>query len=150
MDGTVLKAFVTLVGCIAFLGVVLWWVKRKTSRGQAGNQDLRIRIVARQTLSSKASVAVVEVGEKTYVLGVTEHSVTNLGTTVNEGHLETSARAVESQRTAPTFGPPRTYPPTAPPPPFSFPGTFTPPDTIQTSAPDLSVRGYFRTLFRRQ
>lgn len=148
MDGTVLKAFVTLVGCIAFLGAVLWWVKRKTSRGQAGSQDIRIRIVARQPLGSKASVAVVEVGEKTLILGITEHSVTNLGV----GSDVASAPGAEVRRsiprTPPTFGPPPTYPPTAPPPPFSAPTGF-PPATGGAEPQDLSIGGYLRSLFRR-
>lgn len=148
MDGTVLKAFVTLVGCIAFLGAVLWWVKRKTSRGQAGSQDIRIRIVARQPLGSKASVAVVEVGEKTLILGITEHSVTNLGV----GSDIPSTPSAETRRSVPsappTFGPPPTYPPTAPPPPFGSP-TVLPPATGRTEPQDLSIGGYLRTLFRR-
>jgi len=152
MDGTVLKAFVTLVGCIAFLGAVLWWVKRKTSRGQAGSQDIRIRIVARQPLGSKASVAVVEVGDKTLILGITEHAVTNLGSESDSRSDVAGAPGMVGRRATPsappTFGPPPTYPPTVPPAPFSAP-TGLPAVTGGTQVPDLSIGGYLRTLFRR-
>ncbi|MFM7774551.1 MAG: flagellar biosynthetic protein FliO [Candidatus Kapaibacterium sp.] len=143
-----LKAFITLIGCIAFLGAVLWWVKRKTSRGHTGTQDIRIRVVARQPLSSKASVAVVEVGDTTLVLGVTEHSVTNLGTGTERPSPSTLEARRPSGTIPPTFGPPPTYPPIAPPSPFPGAGAF-PPATVGSAAPDVSIGGYLKTLFRK-
>ncbi len=151
MDGTIFKAFVTLIGCIAFLWVVLWLVKRKTSGGQVGSQELRIRIIARQALSGKASVMVVEVGEKIMTLGVTEHSVTILSSEAE--HDGGASRSIRSRAAAPSFGPMASYPPTPPPEQYGLPrqGAAFTASSMQppVQPPDLSIRGYLRTLFRK-
>ena len=46
---------------------------RRTTRGP------QIELIARRPLGRNSSVAVVRVGERSLVLGVTEHQVTNLG-----------------------------------------------------------------------
>lgn len=147
MDGTIFKAFVTLIGCIAFLWAVLWLVKRKTSGGQVGSQELRIRIIARQALSGKASIMVVEVGEKVMTLGVTEHSVTILSSEADQDGGASQNR--RSRAAAPTFGPMASYPPTPPPEQYGLPRQSTPYPAPPVPPPDLSIRGYLRTLCRK-
>ncbi|MFN4770265.1 MAG: FliO/MopB family protein [Candidatus Kapaibacterium sp.] len=147
MDGTIFKAFVTLIGCIAFLWAVLWLVKRKTSGGQVGTQELRIRIIARQALSGKASIMVVEVGEKVMTLGVTEHSVTILNSVADPESGAGDSR--RSRVAAPTFGPMASYPPTAPPEQYGLPRPVASSTSPSIPLQDLSIRGYLRTLFRR-
>ena len=131
---------------MVFLWLMLWWLKKKTSRGQVGMQDVRVRVVARQTLSPKASVSIVEIGDTTMVLGVTDHSVTHLGT-VNSAR-EGSVPAPSHTPPTPTFGPPPTYPPTAP---ASMPlaRTVQPPDSRGELPTDLSVQSYIKSLFKR-
>lgn len=48
--------------------------RRVSSKGQGGSRSV-VRVVARQPLSRYASVAVVQHGSRTFVLGVTDHSV---------------------------------------------------------------------------
>jgi flagellar protein FliO/FliZ len=79
------------------LGVVLmlmfgaaWFLRRRQAGGRSplrfggGARTQRVEMLARQTVGRNASVAVVRVGERALVLGVTEHSVTVL--TEGEAH----------------------------------------------------------------
>jgi flagellar protein FliO/FliZ len=51
-------------------------------RGQRGPQ-MEVELVARKPLSKTASIAVVRIGGRSLVVGVTDHQVTNLGEVVN-------------------------------------------------------------------
>ncbi|GAA4674333.1 FliO/MopB family protein [Frondihabitans cladoniiphilus] len=64
----------------AVLGL-LWVIHRKVSKsGRVSKSAKHVTVVARQGISGKASVAVVDVEGVRYVLGVTEHAVNVLST----------------------------------------------------------------------
>jgi flagellar protein FliO/FliZ len=67
-----------VVSLAAVLGVI-WFAQRRLSRGKLLQKAVRdIRVVARQSLGSKASVVLIEADGKRLMLGVTDHSVTVL------------------------------------------------------------------------
>jgi len=78
MDTLMLTLRVVL-SLAAVLGVI-WYAQRKISRGTRGGKARTISVVGRQSVGSKASVAVVDVDGKRFLLGVTEHAVTILHT----------------------------------------------------------------------
>ncbi len=77
------------VRLIMSLGVVigLMWIAANVLRkrgiaGTAGRGGVRgpnLEMVARKPLGRNASIAVVRIGERSLVVGITEHQVTNLG-----------------------------------------------------------------------
>lgn len=68
-----------VVSLAAVLGL-LWFIQRKVAKtGRVTRQAKHVTVVARQGISGKASVAVVDVEGVRYVLGVTEQSVSVLG-----------------------------------------------------------------------
>jgi flagellar protein FliO/FliZ len=56
-------------------------------RGSRGPRGPELELVARKPLGRNASIAVVRVGERSLVVGVTEHQVTNLGE-IEEADIE--------------------------------------------------------------
>ncbi len=78
MDTLMLTLRVVL-SLAAVLGVI-WYAQRRISRGTRGGRAKTISVVGRQSVGSKASVAVVDVDGKRFLLGVTEHAVTILHT----------------------------------------------------------------------
>ncbi|MBL7973623.1 MAG: FliO/MopB family protein [Candidatus Kapabacteria bacterium] len=79
MEDPLLRAFITMSISVAGILGVLWYVKRRTSRGRVGQELVGIEVIARQALNPKAQIFIVKVSGKTVMLGVTEQSVTNLG-----------------------------------------------------------------------
>jgi flagellar protein FliO/FliZ len=76
---TLMLALRVVLSLAAVLGVI-WYVQRKVSKGTRGGKAKTISVVGRQSVGSKASVAVVDVDGKRFLLGVTEHAVTILHT----------------------------------------------------------------------
>ncbi len=67
-----------IIRVVFSLGVVLgllWFIARASSRRLGGGSRSLVRVVGRQTLGRNASVAVVEVGERVLVVGVSESGV---------------------------------------------------------------------------
>lgn len=99
-----------VVSLAAVLGL-LWFIQRKVSKtGRVTQRAKHVTVVARQGISGKASVAVVDVEGVRYVLGVTEQNVTVLGSgeapqdaIVTAIAPAASVTPVASQATAPTF-----------------------------------------------
>jgi flagellar protein FliO/FliZ len=85
------------------LGVVigLMWIAANVlrKRGFAGTTSRRgpkgpqVELVARKPLGRNASIAIVRVGERALVVGVTDHQVTNLG------EIDEEALALEEDTT---------------------------------------------------
>jgi flagellar protein FliO/FliZ len=74
---TLLVALRVALSLAAVLGL-LWVLQRRLAKGsRAARADL-VRVVGRQGLGQKASVVVVDVDGRRFVLGVTEQSVTVL------------------------------------------------------------------------
>jgi flagellar protein FliO/FliZ len=76
---TLMLALRVVLSLAAVLGVI-WYAQRRISRGTRGGRAKTISVVGRQSVGSKASVAVVDVDGKRFLLGVTEHAVTILHT----------------------------------------------------------------------
>ncbi|PJJ73276.1 flagellar protein FliO/FliZ [Diaminobutyricimonas aerilata] len=77
---TIFLALRVLVSLAAVLAVI-WYVQRRWARGRGAGHRKDIRVVSRQGVGSKASVAVVEVDGTRFLLGVTEQSVNVLNAT---------------------------------------------------------------------
>lgn len=79
--------------------VVLWLAARGLRKGQRRTRHgVAVDLLARQPLAQRSSVAVVQVGERALVLGVTEHRVELLAEQPLDGLLATQpADAVEEQ-----------------------------------------------------
>lgn len=67
----VLRAILSL----ALVVGLLWFVARFSSRRMRGSAHSTVQVVTRQQLARGSSLAVVNVGERTLVLGMTEHQV---------------------------------------------------------------------------
>lgn len=76
----VLLRLVLAVGVVVGLLLATARLTRRVgSGGGAGSARGAIRVVARQPLGRNASIAVIETGGRTFVLGVTDHQVSLLG-----------------------------------------------------------------------
>jgi flagellar protein FliO/FliZ len=77
MDSFILGLRV-LVALGAVLGVI-WFVQKRLGKGKGRRRaDAALTVVSRQVVGQKASVVVVDSGDKRFLLGVTEHAVTVL------------------------------------------------------------------------
>ncbi len=123
MDWTVVNAVLILIASIVVLAVIAIVVRRyAASRGSA--HGLPIRIIARQPIAPKASVVIVDIGDKRLLLGVTEQSVTLLGS----GTLLPPHKQQRSETSDQPGRPLRTAPP---------------------ATAELSFRAYLSSLFQR-
>jgi flagellar protein FliO/FliZ len=76
----------------AVLGVI-WFIQRRVSRGGGRLRAQKaITVVGRQSVGSKASVAVIEIDGTRFVLGVTDHAV-NVLHTVEKTPVESTSEA---------------------------------------------------------
>lgn len=76
---TLFLALRVVLSLAAVLGVI-WYAQRKISKGTRTRQGKTITVIGRQGVGAKASVAVIDVDGKRFLLGVTEHSVNILHT----------------------------------------------------------------------
>ena len=74
---TVVVALRVLLSLAVVLGL-LWVLQRRLSRGAGSRTANLVTVVGRQGLGQKASVVVVDVDGRRYVLGVTEQSISVL------------------------------------------------------------------------
>ena len=78
---TLLVAVRVLLSLAAVVGL-LWFLQRRITRGTVSTRATKlVNVVTRQPLAQKASVVVMDVDGKRFLLGVTEHSVTVLDAT---------------------------------------------------------------------
>lgn len=77
---------VRVVFSLAVILGLLWFIARTSSRKFGGTARSAIKVVARQQLARTASLAVVEVGDRVLVVGVSEHGV-NLLTEMDPSEL---------------------------------------------------------------
>ena len=76
---TVFLALRVVLSLAAVFGII-WYAQRKIGKGMRAKQGKTITVVGRQGVGAKASVAVIDVDGKRFLLGVTEHSVNILHT----------------------------------------------------------------------
>ena len=94
---TLLLALRVVLSLAAVLGVI-WYVQRRVSKGNRSRQGRTITVVGRQGVGAKASVAVIDVDGKRFLLGVTEHSVNILHTSdTPEAPAEAFSRALTEE-----------------------------------------------------
>jgi flagellar protein FliO/FliZ len=74
----VVELVLRVVLSLAVVLGLLWFVARTSSRRLGGAARGLVRVVARQPLARTASLAVVEVGDRVLVLGVSENGVSLL------------------------------------------------------------------------
>ena len=79
MDPNLLRAFLTMMVCVAAIGALLWYVRRRTSRAQLGETQIEVRVLSRQALSPKSQLSIVQIGSRVLLLGITDSQVTYLG-----------------------------------------------------------------------
>ena len=78
---TLFVALRVLLSLAAVVGL-LWFLQRRITKGTQSTRATKlVNVVARQGLAQKASVVVIDVGGKRFLLGLTEHSVTVLDAT---------------------------------------------------------------------
>jgi flagellar protein FliO/FliZ len=91
---TLFVALRVLLSLAAVVGL-LWFLQRRITKGTRSTRVTKlVNVVARQGLAQKASVVVIDVEGKRFLLGVTEHSVTVLDAT--ERAVADTAAAFES------------------------------------------------------
>lgn len=77
-----MDSFILGLRVIVALGAVLaviWLLQRRLGKGKGRRRaDSTLTVVSRQAVGQKASVVVVDAGDKRFLLGVTEHNVTVL------------------------------------------------------------------------
>lgn len=75
---TLFVALRVLLSLAAVVGL-LWFLQRRLTKGTRSSRATKlVNVVTRQGLAQKASVVVIDVEGKRFLLGVTEHSVTVL------------------------------------------------------------------------
>ena len=78
---TLFVALRVLLSLAAVVGL-LWFLQRHITKGTQSTRATKlVNVVTRQGLAQKASVVVIDVGGKRFLLGLTEHSVTVLDAT---------------------------------------------------------------------
>ncbi len=91
---TLFVALRVLLSLAAVVGL-LWFLQRRISKGTRSTRSTKlVNVVTRQPLAQKASVVVIDMEGKRFLLGVTEHSVTVLDAT--ELPVTDTAAAFES------------------------------------------------------
>lgn len=77
IDPTLLKAFITMMAAVIGLSLLLFILKRKSlSRSMSSTQTVQsLSVDARLSVTPKSQVIVVNYGDKKYMLGITEHSL---------------------------------------------------------------------------
>ena len=94
---TLLLALRVALSLAAVLGVI-WYIQRRVSKGNRARQGKTITVVGRQGVGAKASVAVIDVDGKRFLLGVTEHAVNILHTSdTPEAPAEAFSRALTEE-----------------------------------------------------
>jgi flagellar protein FliO/FliZ len=74
----VFELVIRVVLSLAVVLGLLWFIARTSSRRFGGSARTMVRVVARQPLARTASLAVVEVGDRVLVVGVSENGVSLL------------------------------------------------------------------------
>jgi flagellar biosynthetic protein FliO len=122
VDWTILNAVIITCATVGGLfGLAI--LARRFTRTRSSGENIPLRILSRQPLTQKASLFIVDIGDKRLVLGVTEHTVTVLATLANGSPSATV-------RSAPLQGQPLEPLPTSP-------------------HGELSFRAYLASMFQR-
>lgn len=78
--GEFIKMMVMLSLIIAFLLILLWFVKRMmNSRLEQLNVNSMIKVIERRSLTAKTSLYIIETMDKSYILAESQNGITVLG-----------------------------------------------------------------------
>jgi flagellar biogenesis protein FliO len=108
MDATLLRAFFTLICCVAGLGALLFFVKKYVGRSKQKLQSLNLEIISRVSLQQKNHLYVVRAGTKTLLIGVSDHSVSTLADLTEEdgkGTIDQALLSLGAAKNAPARTP---------------------------------------------
>jgi flagellar biogenesis protein FliO len=75
MDSTMLQSLLTLVAGVGIIGLMFYFLKKYTLKAQNTSGKLNLKIVSKLHLQPKSSLFVIEAGEKTLLIGVSEKNV---------------------------------------------------------------------------
>jgi flagellar biosynthetic protein FliO len=76
MDWILIRTLLSLVAVLGLMFAVAWIVRRiGRPAARNGNSGVSIDLMSRRTLQPKASVAVIRVMDRLFLVGATEHSV---------------------------------------------------------------------------
>lgn len=89
IDPNILNAFLTLMGSVTVLGLILYLMKKFTLKFKNKSNENNLEIVSKLNLSPKNSIWTIKVQDKLLVLGVSEKNI-NLLTEINNNTLQKS------------------------------------------------------------
>ena len=75
MDGSIIKAFLTLFGSVAVLGLLLYLVKKAGLKVKKNNGGYNLEILSKLTLQPKTHIFIIKAESKTLMVGVSERSI---------------------------------------------------------------------------
>ena len=82
-----MKAFLTLGICVLFLGGILLIVKKYAKKTKKLKNGFDLEVISRTSLNQKNHLYVVKAGEKTLLIGVSDHNINTLSDLTEEKHL---------------------------------------------------------------
>ena len=91
-----------VLAALAVVVAAIWWLQRRLQQGRGGRAKA-ISVVSRQGVGAKASVAVVDVDGRRFLLGVTDHAVTVLHS--GDAPAEAFAHELAAQAAGPGAAP---------------------------------------------
>ncbi|HRP02085.1 MAG TPA: flagellar biosynthetic protein FliO [Candidatus Kapabacteria bacterium] len=97
IDSNILNAFLTLMGSVAILGIILFVMKKFTLKFRNNKHENGIEILSRLNLSPKNSLWTIKVQGKTLLLGVSEKNINLITELVNNSNV--TPTKLETKRT---------------------------------------------------
>ena len=89
-----LRTFMSLILCVACLGGIMIALKkyaRRTRKSKVGVIDMQV--LSRISLQAKSHLYIVKAGNKTLLLGATDHNITNLAELSDTGKSQPSIKS---------------------------------------------------------
>jgi flagellar biogenesis protein FliO len=75
MDGSIIKAFLTLAGSVGVLGFLLYLVKKAGLKAKKNNGAYNLEILSKLTLQPKSHIFIIKAESKILMVGVSEKSI---------------------------------------------------------------------------
>lgn len=75
MDGSIIKAFLTLIGSVAVLGLLLYLVKKAGLKVKKNNGGYSLEILSKLTLQPKSHIFIIKAESKILMVGVSEKTI---------------------------------------------------------------------------
>jgi len=101
IDPNILNAFLTLMGSVMVLGIILYLMKKLTLKFKNKSNENNLEIVSKLNLSPKNSIWTIKVQDKLLVLGVSEKNINLLteidNNTQTKSKIETANLATKAK-----------------------------------------------------